>query len=96
MWVCSSPNNKIAARWDRADPVSHTLMVHKAIEDTNMVFARVVRLLKHWNSTHSKPLCSWNIKALALGCINTPMPLIEALQLFFTYAAEQLEDGATP
>ncbi|MGW9438205.1 hypothetical protein [Streptomyces sp. NPDC055607] len=90
------PNNKIAARWDRADPVSHTLMVHKAIKDTNLVFARVVRLLKHWNSTHSKPLCSWNIKALALGCIDTPMTLIEALQLFFTYSTEQLEEGPTP
>ncbi|MEU6326750.1 hypothetical protein ABZ851_05595 [Streptomyces sp. NPDC047049] len=89
------PNNKIAAKWDRADPVRHTQMIHTAIADTNMVFARMVRLLKHWNSTHSKPLCSWNIKALGLGCIDAPMPLINALQVFFTHAVEELEKGPT-
>ncbi|MCZ7459187.1 hypothetical protein [Streptomyces sp. WMMC940] len=90
------PNMEIAAKWDHADPVAHTEMVLRAIESTDVVFARAVRLLKHWNCKHSKPLCSWNIKALALDCIETPMPLIEALQVFFTHAAEQLEAGPTP
>lgn len=90
------PNMEIAAKWDRADPVTHTQMVLKAIEDTDNVFARAVRLLKHWNCTHSKPLCSWNIKALALDCIDTPMAMIDALQTFFTYAAKQLAAGPTP
>ncbi|MFH8564629.1 hypothetical protein [Streptomyces sp. NPDC017988] len=90
------PNMEIPAKWDRADPITHTEMVLKAIDDTDRVFARTVRLLKHWNCTHSKPLCSWNIKALALKCIEKPMPLIDALQAFFTYAVEQLEVGPTP
>ncbi|HKR51537.1 MAG TPA: hypothetical protein VJT72_18540 [Pseudonocardiaceae bacterium] len=90
------PNTKIAAQWDRADPITHTRMVLQAIEDTKVVFARTVRLLKHWNGTHSKPMCSWNIKALCLGCLDEPMPLINALQVFFTYAADEIDKGPTP
>ncbi|MFE7729154.1 hypothetical protein ACFU5D_25580 [Streptomyces anthocyanicus] len=90
------PNTKIADQWDRADPITHTRMVLEAISDTKVVFARTVRLLKHWNKTHSKPLCSWNIKALAVGCLERPMPLIDALQVFFTYAADEIDKGPTP
>ncbi|MEH0631392.1 hypothetical protein [Streptomyces stelliscabiei] len=71
-------------------------MVLQAIEDTDVVFARTVRLLKHWNCTHSKPMCSWNIKALCLGCLEEPMPPINALQIFFTYAADEIDKGQTP
>ncbi|MFI5700889.1 hypothetical protein ACIA78_12670 [Streptomyces xanthochromogenes] len=90
------PNTKIADQWDRADPITHTRMVLQAIEDTKVAFARTVRLLKHWNGTHSKPMCSWNIKALCLGCLDEPMPLIHALQIFFTYAADEIDKGPTP
>ncbi|MFD8569589.1 hypothetical protein [Streptomyces sp. NPDC059639] len=90
------PNTKIADGWDRADPITHTQMVLQAIEDTKVVFARTVRLLKHWNCTHSKPMCSWNIKALGLDCIDEPMPLIDALQTFFAYAADEIDKGPTP
>ncbi|MFE3118013.1 hypothetical protein [Streptomyces niveus] len=90
------PNTKIADQWDRADPITHTQMVLQAITDTKVVFARTVRLLKHWNGTHSEPMCSWNIKALSLGCLNEPMPLINALQVFFTYAADEIDKGPTP
>ncbi|MFI6940374.1 hypothetical protein ACIBI4_13965 [Streptomyces sp. NPDC050418] len=90
------PNTKTAAGWDRADPIAHTRMVLEAISDTEMVFARTVRLLKHWNQKHSKPMCSWNIKVLALGCLDQPMPLIDALQIFFTHAAEEIGQGPTP
>jgi hypothetical protein len=90
------PNTKITDQWDRADPITHTQMVLQAITDTKVVFARTVRLLKHWNCTHSKPMCSWNIKALGLGCLDEPMPLINALQVFFTYAADEIDKGPTP
>ncbi|MFD8006069.1 hypothetical protein [Streptomyces mirabilis] len=89
-------NTRIADQWDRADPITHTRMVLQAINDTNVVFARAVRLLKHWNGTHSKPMCSWNIKALCLDCLDEPMPLINALQVFFTHAADQIDKGPTP
>ncbi|AYV26250.1 hypothetical protein EES41_05905 [Streptomyces sp. ADI95-16] len=89
------PNMEVADKWDRADPITHTEMVLDAIDKTENTFARTVRLLKHWNCTHSKPLCSWNIKALALQCITTPMPLAEAIQAFFAHAAQEFESGQT-
>ncbi|MGW7137721.1 hypothetical protein [Streptomyces xanthophaeus] len=89
------PNMDIADEWDRADPIAHTEMVLEAIDKTENTFARAVRLLKHWNCTHSKPLCSWNIKALALESITTPMPLIDALQAFFAHAAREFKSGQT-
>ncbi|GAA4893133.1 hypothetical protein [Actinomycetospora straminea] len=93
LWI---PNTEIAAGWDQADPVEHTRLIHQAIADTNVVFARVVRLLKHWRDRHGDPLCSWNIKALALDCITVPMPPTVALQTFFDHAARDLAARYTP
>lgn len=92
-WI---PNTEISDGWDQADPVEHTRLILQAIEDTNTVFARVVRLLKHWRDHHGEPLCSWNIKALALDAITEPMPLAEALHAFFDHAARDLERRYTP
>jgi predicted nucleotidyltransferase len=84
--------------WDRSDPETHLELVKSAIKATEVVFARTVRLLKYWSRRHSKPMCSWNIKVLALDCIIKPMPLAEAMQAFFRYAAEELKQnqGLTP
>ncbi|MFD6666018.1 hypothetical protein ACFWDK_27105 [Micromonospora chalcea] len=93
LWI---PNTTIAAGWDRAHPEKHTELVLQANEDTGNVFARTVRLLKHWRAHHGKPLCSWNIKALALGCIaDQKRPLLEALHDFFTHAADEMAAGLT-
>ncbi|WP_392342502.1 nucleotidyltransferase (plasmid) [Leifsonia sp. P73] len=81
--------------WDRSDPETHTRLVRAAVKGTNTSYARVVRLVKHWNRTHDKPLCSWNIKALALGCITSPVELIEGLRIWFEYAADELNLGET-
>lgn len=81
--------------WDRSHPEAHTSMVRQAVKDSDVMYARIVRLLKHWNRSNGKPLCSWNIKALALGCITSPLGLVEGLQLWFAYAADQLNDGET-
>jgi len=93
LWI---PNAEIAAGWDRAHPVEHTRLIHQAITDTDVMFARLVRLLKHWRDRHSDPLCSWNIKALALECITAPMPLSRGLEVFFDYAARDLDRRLTP
>jgi predicted nucleotidyltransferase len=84
--------------WERSDPETHLKLVKVAIKDTEVVFARTVRLLKYWSRRHSRPMCSWNIKVLALDCITKPMPLAEALQSFFAYAAKELKQnqGLTP
>jgi predicted nucleotidyltransferase len=81
--------------WDRSHPEEHTRMVREAVEDTDVMYARIVRLLKHWNRSNGKALCSWNIKALALGCITSPVSLVEGLHAWFTYAIDQLNAGET-
>jgi predicted nucleotidyltransferase len=81
--------------WDCSHPEEHTRLVREAVENTDIVYARIVRLLKHWNRSNDKPLCSWNIKALALDCITSPVSLVEGLQLWFAYAADQINIGET-
>ncbi|MFI7679390.1 hypothetical protein [Actinophytocola sp. NPDC049390] len=81
--------------WSRSDPEAHTRMVLQAIEDTKVAFAHIVRLLKHWNRRHGKPLCSWNIKALALACITTPMTQLDGLSTWYLHAADELDKGET-
>lgn len=82
--------------WDRAHPEKHTELVHAALEDTNIAYARVVRLIKHWNRGRSDPpLCSWNVKALALGAITNPVDLVPGLHLWFTHAVAELRLGET-
>lgn len=83
--------------WDRSHPIGHTTMIRTANRDlTNYTYAKVVRLLKHWNRSNGKPLCSWNIKALALGCLRTPVTMVEGLQTWFDYAHTELGKGETP
>jgi hypothetical protein len=82
--------------WDRSHPERHTELVVTANEATNAGFARLVRLVKHWSRRHDKPLCSWNIKALALGCIAQPTELIPGMATWLRHAIEQLAIGETP
>jgi predicted nucleotidyltransferase len=91
-------NGRFVNGWERSDPETHLELVKAAIDATEVVFARTVRLLKYWSRRHSRPMCSWNIKVLALDCITEPMPQAEAMQAFFAYAAEELQQnlGLTP
>ncbi len=82
--------------WDRSDPEKHTELVLAAIAATHVTYARIVRLLKHWSRRHDKPVCSWHIKALALGCITEPTTLVDGLLVWFRYAADQLAQRETP
>lgn len=82
--------------WDKAHPEEHTRLVKQAIEDTKVAYAHVNRLLKHWNRMHGKPLCSWNIKALALGCITEPMTQLDGLVAWFEHAIAELSVELTP
>lgn len=82
--------------WSRSHPEKHTEMVRKSnSEKTAYTYARIVRLLKHWNRKNQKPLCSWNVKALALGCLTTPMPLAAGMLAWFDHAITELDKGLT-
>lgn len=81
--------------WDRSHPEAHTAMVKKAIKDTNVSYAHVVRLLKRWNRANGRPLCSWNIKALALACLTSPTTQLQGLLAWFAYAISELKKSET-
>jgi hypothetical protein len=82
--------------WDRSHPERHTELVKEANAVTRSTFARGTRLMKHWNRKHDRPICSWNIKALALGCITTPVTMTDYISTWLDYAVEQLSIGETP
>lgn len=84
------------ATWSCSHPEKHTEMVRKANRDkTAYTYARIVRLLKHWNRKNQKPLCSWNIKALALGCLTVKMPLAAGMLTWFDHAITELDKSLT-
>lgn len=82
--------------WERSHPERHTQLVLEAIQSSEVWFARHVRLLKHYNRTHGKRLCSWNIKALALGCLTAPLGYLDGSLTWLNYAIEQLSIEETP
>lgn len=82
--------------WDRSHPERHTKLVKDANAVTHSTFARGTRLMKHWNRNHDRPICSWNIKALALSCITRPVTMTEYISTWLNYAIEQLSIGETP
>ena len=81
--------------WDRSDPQTHTDLVTEANRRTESVYARTVRLLKHWNRQNGQTLCSWNIKALALSCVTSKEALVTSMRIWFRYAVEELKKGET-
>lgn len=83
--------------WDRSAPETHTALVTAANRATDSRFARVVRLVKHWDRRQSEPpLCSWHIKALALGAVVSRTPLLDGLLAFFRHAGDELATRDTP
>jgi predicted nucleotidyltransferase len=83
------------ATWSRSHPEEHTRMIREANKTSQMTFARVVRLLKHYNRRNQHPLCSWNIKALALGAITASTRLVVGMKDWFDHAIEELSEGLT-
>lgn len=81
--------------WDRSAPEAHTRMIAAANKRTEAVFARTIRLLKHWNRKNGDTLCTWNIKALALDAGITSGSLITAMRTWFDYAITSLQKGET-
>lgn len=82
-------------QWDRSHPEMHTVLVGAANQRTRSCYARTVRLVKHWNRCNGKPLCSWNIKALALESIQSSSDLFPLLTAWFSWAISELKHGET-
>ncbi|MFJ4174706.1 nucleotidyltransferase [Microbacterium sp. NPDC089696] len=82
-------------KWDRSHPEKHTQLIADANTRTHSVFARTIRLLKHWNRMNGRTLCTWNIKALALDAGLADGALITAMRTWFDYAIISLQQGET-
>lgn len=82
--------------WDRSAPETHTRLVRDAAKSSGYNYSRTIRLLKHWSRTHSKPLCSWNIKALGLDCLSVDIDQLAGLVAWFDHAIDDLSWQETP
>jgi hypothetical protein len=83
--------NLTADSWDASHPQRHVELMTSGIKALRRTRARVVRLAKAWNCQFSAPAFnSFNLVALALECIDTPMPIDTALHRFFEHGAASL------
>jgi hypothetical protein len=83
--------------WDPSDPICHTKLLTADPKTLRVTRARVVRLGKCWNSQYSDPgMCSFNIEALALACVEDGMTVAAGLAAFFKYAAGDVKAHNTP
>ncbi|WP_052493134.1 hypothetical protein [Rhodococcus sp. MEB064] len=82
--------------WDRSAPETHTTLVRAAAKSSGYNYSRTVRLLKHWSRRHSKPLCSWNVKALGLDSLADSMNQLEGMLAWFDHAIDDLTWRDTP
>lgn len=82
--------------WDRSDPEEHTRLVREAVRTSKVNYSKTVRLLKHWVRKHSRPLCSWNVKALALACLAVELDQLEGMVAWFDHAISDLSWQETP
>ena len=91
LWIPDLKNNA----WEASDPEEHTRLVLGRNKATKSTFARVIRLAKHANKRHGKTVCSFNITALALECLEEKVSMQDGLATLFRHAADSLKDGLT-
>ena len=78
-------------------PEYHTQVLTADPAELRRVRAKVIRLAKGWNTQYARPgLCSFNIEALALTCINEEHGVPDGLAEFFRYSASDLKKHLTP
>ena len=83
--------------WDASDPIRHTELLTADPKSLRVTRARIIRLAKCWNSQYSNPgMCSFNIEALALACIEEGMGVASGLAAFFKYAVDDVRLHNTP
>lgn len=93
LWI---PNNE-ARDWDASHPEYHTKVLTAEPAGLRRVRAKVIRLAKGWKTQFSVPgLCSFNIEALALYCIDEQHGVPDGLSELFRFAASDLDKRLTP
>jgi hypothetical protein len=87
--------------WDPGDPEHHTyLMTEKDARRLSIFRAKVLRLAKRAVKRDGANggvavMCSWNLSALALECLDAATTLSEGLEAFFDYASDEIARGLT-
>ena len=93
LWI---PNTE-SKDWDASDPEYHTKVLTDDPAGLRRIRAKIIRLAKGWNTQFTKPgLCSFNIEALALTCIDEEHGVPDGLAEFFRFAASDLKKHLTP
>ena len=89
--------NLDSGTWDASDPIKHTELLTRPPRSLRVKRARVVRLGKAWNGQYGNPgMCSFNIEALALACVEEGTGLARALTDFFAHSADDVARRNTP
>jgi len=91
LWIPDLKKNQ----WELSHPEKHTELVVVRNKATKSTFARVIRLAKHANKKHGKTICSFNITALALECIEEKVSMQDGLATLLRHAADSLKEGLT-
>ena len=85
-----------AQDWDASDPEFHTKVLTADPAELRRVRAKVIRLAKGWNAQYKKRgLCSFNIEALALTCVDADHGIPDGLAELFEFAASDLKKHLT-
>ena len=83
--------------WDASNPICHTDLLTADPASLRVTRARIIRLAKCWNSQYSTAgMCSFNIEALALACIEEGVGVARGLAAFFEYAVGDVRARNTP
>ncbi len=91
LWIPNLKQNL----WEASDPECHTQLVVARNKATGSMFARAIRLAKHANGCHNRPICSFNVTALGLEVLTEQVPLPTGLAQLFRHAADSLRLGPT-
>ena len=71
-------------------------MVRQANEDTRYTYARVVRLLKHWNRGNGTPCAPGTSRPSRSPCITDARPSCSTgWSTWFDHAIDELSEGLT-
>lgn len=86
--------------WDAADPMKHTALMTTGPAEIVAARAHLIRLAKRAVKREEKTsgvatMCSWNISALALECVESNLPLSVGLQGLFTHLSARIAEGPT-
>lgn len=91
LWIPCIDWKDEGVHWDPGHPEKHLQLIREGTRQLVRVRAHVIRLGKAWKVQFPQPgVCSFQVVALALESITRPMPLDEAMAVFYEHAARAI------